>query len=106
SLMAQGDMTLRVCYPARNELGEVANSIDQLAHHTKALLMEVQTGSEHLVSETRKTAEIGEQVMSRVQEQKAQTDQVAAAIFELETSATEVARSSDHVRREVGEAND
>lgn len=58
------------------------------------------------MSETRKTAEIGEQVMSRVQEQKAQTDQVAAAIFELETSATEVARSSDHVRREVGEAND
>lgn len=44
-LMAQGDMTLRVRYPARNELGEVANSIDQLAHHTKTLLMEVQTGS-------------------------------------------------------------
>ena len=105
-LMAQGDMTLRVRYPARNELGEVANSIDQLAHHTKTLLMEVQTGSEYLVSETRKTAEIGEQVMSQVQAQKAQTDQVAAAIFELETSATEVARSSDHVRREVGEAND
>lgn len=102
-LMAQGDMTLRVRYPARNELGEVANSIDQLAHHTKTLLMEVQTGSEYLVSETRKTAEIGEQVMSQVQAQKAQTDQVAAAIFELETSATEVARSSDHVRREVGE---
>jgi methyl-accepting chemotaxis protein len=106
ALMAQGDMTLRVHYPARNELGDLANSIDQLAHHTKALLVEVQSGSEHLVRETQKTAGISELVMARVQEQKNQTDQVAAAISELESSATEVARSSEHARREVDSAND
>jgi methyl-accepting chemotaxis protein len=106
ALMAQGDMTLRVNYSARNELGELAHSIDQLAHHTKALLVEVQTGSEHLVRETQKTAEISELVMARVQEQKNQTDQVAAAISELESSATEVARSSEHARQEVDSAND
>ena len=106
ALMAQGDMTLRVNYSARNELGELAHSIDQLAHHTKALLVEVQTGSEHLVRETQKTAGISELVMARVQEQKNQTDQVAAAISELESSATEVARSSEHARQEVDSAND
>lgn len=106
ALMAQGDMTLRVNYSARNELGELAHSIDQLAHHTKALLVEVQTGSEHLVRETQKTAGISELVMARVQEQKNQTDQVAAAISELESSATEVARSSEHARQEVDSANE
>lgn len=106
ALMAQGDMTLRVNYSARNELGELAHSIDQLAHHTKALLVEVQTGSEHLVRETQKTAGISELVMARVQDQKNQTDQVAAAISELESSATEVARSSEHARQEVDSAND
>lgn len=106
ALMAQGDMTLRVNYSARNELGELAHSIDQLAHHTKALLVEVQTGSEHLVRETQKTAGISELVMARVQDQKNQTDQVAAAISELESSATEVARSSEHARQEVDSANE
>ena len=104
--MAQGDMTLRVNYSARNELGELAHSVDQLAHHTKALLVEVQSGSGHLVRETQKTAAISEQLMARVQEQKNQTDQVAAAISELESSATEVARSSEHSRSAVDSANE
>ena len=104
--MAQGDMRSRVHYAAKNELGELAHSVDQLALHTKALLVEVQSGSEHLVGETQKTAVISEQLMARVQEQKNQTDQVAAAISELESSATEVARSSEHARSAVDSANE
>ena len=44
--------------------------------------------------------------MSRVQDQKSQTDQVAAAITELEVSATEVARSTDGTKREVDLADE
>ena len=106
ALMAQGDMRSRVDYAASNELGEVAHSIDQLALHTKTLLVEVQSGSEHLVGETQKTAATSEQLLARVQEQKNQTDQVAAAISELESSATEVARSSEHARSAVDSANE
>ncbi|MGU3192692.1 methyl-accepting chemotaxis protein, partial [Vibrio cholerae] len=43
--------------------------------------------------------------MARVQEQKSQTDQVAAAITELEVSATEVARSTDGAKGEVDRAD-
>jgi len=105
ALMARGDMTLRINYRAKNELGELANSIDLLAHNTNELLVEIQNGSEDLVRETQNTADISELVMTRVQEQKKQTDQVAAAISELESSATEVARSSEHARSEVDSAN-
>lgn len=105
TLMAKGDMTLRINYQAKNELGALANSIDLLAHNTNELLVEIQNGSEDLVRETQNTADISELVMARVQEQKKQTDQVAAAISELESSATEVARSSEHARSEVDSAN-
>ncbi|WP_320151878.1 methyl-accepting chemotaxis protein [uncultured Tolumonas sp.] len=105
TLMANGDMTLRINYQVKNELGELANSIDQLAHNTNGLLVEIQNGSEDLVRETQNTSDISALVKTRVQEQKKQTDQVAAAISELESSATEVARSSEHARSEVDSAN-
>lgn len=105
ALMARGDMTLRINYQAKNELGELANSIDQLARNTNEVLVEIQDGSAGLVHETQNTADISELVMARVQEQKKQIDQVAAAISELESSATEVARSSEHARGEVNAAN-
>ena len=105
ALMAQGDMTRRVNYMAHNEFGDLARSVDQLAHNTDTLLVEIRNGSEHLVSETGRTAAISDRAMARVQEQKSQTDQVAAAIAELEVSATEVARSTEHARDEVDSAN-
>lgn len=62
-------------------------------------------GSRHLVNEASRSAEISERAMARVQEQKSQTDQVAAAITELEVSATEVARSTDGAKDEVDRAD-
>ena len=105
ALMAQGDMTRRVNYQVQNEFGDLARSVDQLAHNTDQLLLEIRDGSEHLVRETDRTAAISDSAMARVQEQKSQTDQVAAAISELEVSATEVSRSTEHARSEVDSAN-
>ena len=58
------------------------------------------------MEEASRAAEISERAVSRVQDQKSQTDQVAAAITELEVSATEVARSTDGTKREVDLADD
>lgn len=58
------------------------------------------------MEEASRAAEISERAMSRVQDQKSQTDQVAAAITELEVSATEVARSTDGTKREVDLADE
>ncbi len=106
SLMAQGDMTRRINYQSQDEFGALSRSIDQLASNTDTLLVEIRNGSEHLVAETERTAQISERAMARVQDQKSQTDQVAAAITELEVSATEVARSTDSARNQVDLAND
>ena len=105
SMMADGDMTRRVGYRQQDEFGTLSRSIDQLAENTDQLLKEIRSGAEHLLGETRHTSQISEQAMARVQDQKAQTDQVAAAIAELEVSASEVARTTDHSRSEVDQAH-
>ncbi len=99
--MATGDMTRRIDYQSRCEFGSLTRSINTLADKTGELLSQINAGSRHLVEEASRAAEISERAMSRVQDQKSQTDQVAAAITELEVSATEVARSTDGTKREV-----
>ena len=104
--MAAGDMTRRINYRSSCEFGALARSIDVLAGKTGELLSQINAGSRHLVEEASRAAEISERAVSRVQDQKSQTDQVAAAITELEVSATEVARSTDGTKREVDLADD
>ena len=70
------------------------------------LLAQINAGSRHLVDEASRAAGSAKRAMSRVQDQKSQTDQVAAAITELEVSATEVARSTDGTKREVDLADE
>ncbi len=104
--MATGDMTRRIDYQSRCEFGSLTRSINTLADKTGELLFQINAGSRHLVEEASRAAEISERAMSRVQDQKSQTDQVAAAITELEVSATEVARSTDGTKREVDLADE
>ena len=104
--MATGDMTRRIDYQSRCEFGSLTRSINTLADKTGELLSQINAGSRHLVEEASRAAEISERAMSRVQDQKSQTDQVAAAITEREVSATEVARSTDGTKREVDLADE
>ncbi|WP_421217464.1 HAMP domain-containing methyl-accepting chemotaxis protein [Aeromonas enteropelogenes] len=104
--MAAGDMTRRINYHSSCEFGSLSRSIDALAGKTGELLSQINAGSRHLVEEASRAAEISERAMSRVQDQKSQTDQVAAAITELEVSATEVARSTDGTKHEVDLADE
>lgn len=104
--MATGDMTRRIDYQSSCEFGSLTRSINTLADKTGELLSQINAGSRHLVEEASRAAEISERAMSRVQDQKSQTDQVAAAITELEVSATEVARSTDGTKREVDLADE
>ncbi|MEZ6931822.1 methyl-accepting chemotaxis protein [Aeromonas sp. S16(2024)] len=104
--MATGDMTRRIDYQSSCEFGSLTRSINTLADKTGELLSQINAGSRHLVEEASRAAETSERAMSRVQDQKSQTDQVAAAITELEVSATEVARSTDGTKREVDLADE
>lgn len=103
--MTAGDMTQRTNYQSRCEFGALSRSIDQLSASMTEILTQINVGSAHLVSEATKTATTSEKAMNRVEDQKSRTDQVAAAISELEVSAKEISRSSEQTVEEVNEVN-
>lgn len=103
--MTAGDMTQRTNYQSHCEFGALSRSIDQLSESMAEILTKINDGSLQLVTEANKTAVTSEQAMSRVEDQKQRTDQVAAAISELEVSAKEISRSSDLTVSEVNEVN-
>ncbi|WP_305839217.1 HAMP domain-containing methyl-accepting chemotaxis protein [Photobacterium leiognathi] len=103
--MTAGDMTQRTNYQSSCEFGALSRSIDQLSESMTEILTKINDGSLQLVTEAKKTAVTSEQAMSRVEDQKQRTDQVAAAISELEVSAKEISRSSDLTVNEVNEVN-
>ncbi|WP_394167282.1 methyl-accepting chemotaxis protein [Photobacterium piscicola] len=103
--MTDGDMTQRTNYRSRCEFGALSRSIDQLSVSMADILAQIHVGSAHLVSEAAKTATTSEKAMNRVEDQKSRTDQVAAAISELEVSAKEISRSSEQTVAEVDEVN-
>ncbi|KJG03063.1 methyl-accepting chemotaxis protein [Photobacterium angustum] len=103
--MTAGDMTQRTNYQSQCEFGALSRSIDQLSESMAEILTKINDGSLQLVTEANKTAVTSEQAMSRVEDQKQRTDQVAAAISELEVSAKEISRSSDLTVSEVNEVN-
>lgn len=104
--MAKGDMRAQVNYVARNEFGELARSIDELAGNTRGVLLDVQSGSECLVAESDRSSANSNQVMSKVLQQKRQTEQVAAAVCQLESSSAEVARSSLIAKEQIDSAHE
>ncbi len=103
--MAKGDMTGRTEYKSSTEFGVLAQAIDELATHTSGLLSDIGQGSQHLVNEAAKTAQISERTMEQVEAQKAQTEMVATAISQLEVSASEVSRSTYNTLSEIKLAN-
>ncbi|KGY12056.1 chemotaxis protein [Vibrio tubiashii] len=105
-LMREGDMTHKVRYESRCEFGELSQSIDKLVGEMKEVLSQINSGSKSLATQATKASEISDSTMSRVSAQGQQIDMVAAAISEMETSVTEVHRSTERSQEEVEHANE
>ncbi|MGF1685498.1 methyl-accepting chemotaxis protein [Photobacterium japonica] len=103
--MADGDMRNRANYDADDEFGELSRSMDKLADIMSHTLGKFGEGATHLLEEANSSAVVSDNAMSRVEDQKARTDQVAAAISEMEVSAKEIARSTDMTVAEVENTN-
>ncbi|MGX1926437.1 HAMP domain-containing methyl-accepting chemotaxis protein [Vibrio sp. NH-7] len=105
-LMREGDMTHKVRYESNCEFGELSHSIDKLVGEMKHLLSQINTGSKDLATQATKASQISDSTMSRVSSQVQQIDMVAAAISQMETSVTEVHRSTEQSQNEVEQANE
>ncbi len=104
--MTRGDMRTRANYSAQDEFGELSRSIDTLANTMSQTLAKFGDGAKHLLEEASRAANVSDSAMTRVEDQKSRTDQVAAAISEMEVSAKEIARSTELTVAEVENTND
>ncbi|WP_407332698.1 methyl-accepting chemotaxis protein [Enterovibrio sp. 27052020O] len=105
SRMTDGDMRTRANYHASDEFGELSRSIDMLADTMSRTLAKFGDGAQHLLNEASRAASVSDTAMTRVEDQKSRTDQVAAAISEMEVSAKEIARSTELTVAEVENTN-
>ncbi|KXF82167.1 methyl-accepting chemotaxis protein [Enterovibrio coralii] len=103
--MTAGDMRTRTNYDTHDEFGELSRSIDMLASTMSQTLAKFGDGAKHLLDEAGRSASVSESAMSRVEDQKSRTDQVAAAISEMEVSAKEISRSTEMTVAEVESTN-
>lgn len=103
--MADGDMRNRANYHAQDEFGELSRSMDKLADTMSHTLSQFGHGAKHLLDEANRSAVVSESAISRVENQKVRTDQVAAAISEMEVSAKEISRSTELTVEEVENTN-
>ncbi len=104
-LMTDGDMTHKVHYDSNCEFGELSRSIDQLVSEMKHVLSQINSGSNSLATEAQNASRISEATMDSVSAQSAQIELVAAAISQMESSVTEVFRSTEQSQEQVLNAN-
>ncbi|MCP3697960.1 MAG: methyl-accepting chemotaxis protein, partial [Aliivibrio sp.] len=104
--MTNGDMRVRTQYKANDEFGELSHLIDILASSMSDTLAKVGDGAELLQQEAIRSSAMSEQAMIRIEEQKSKTDQVAAAISEMEVSSTEISNSTAQAASEVESTNE
>ncbi|WP_163134570.1 methyl-accepting chemotaxis protein [Agarivorans sp. Alg241-V36] len=95
SKLAQGDLTVRTHYQAKDEFASIAQSIDGLADQLAHLLGGISKASGDLVLESNSAALVSEQTKQQVEKQRQQTEIIATAVTQLEGNADDVRRFSD-----------
>lgn len=91
---AQGDLTLRVDAKVDDELGHIAQAVNQFLNHFEILVRSIQTTCNRLQSSSRNMSEVTAVNRTAIDAQLEQTHLVASAITEMSASFAEVARST------------
>nr|WP_236237903.1 methyl-accepting chemotaxis protein [Pseudomonas faucium] len=90
----EGDLTRRLAYPGRDELGRLSRAFDRFLEHLQPVIAQVQAG----VRDTRDTADqsarIASQTNAGMQQQLREIEQMAAALQQMSATAQASAHSA------------
>lgn len=100
------DLTARAEVLGDDELGSVARRLNAMLDVQVELIATMNTASEELASVSTEIATTIEQSHRNVLDQKDQTNQLVVAINELNATAQEVARNTQHTASAAGDANE
>uniref|UniRef100_A0A832IIU3 Methyl-accepting chemotaxis protein n=1 Tax=Fervidobacterium pennivorans TaxID=93466 RepID=A0A832IIU3_FERPE len=104
SKIANGDLTVRVAYSSKDEIGKLAAAIDKMVLALKEIATTIERDSQTVKQEASQVAAVSEEVSATVEELTAQVDSVnsnvnnaSAAIEEMTSGIEEVAASAQNV---------
>ncbi len=103
--LAAGDLTVRVDYKGKDELGQVAASFNRMGDQFENIIREVAQSTEQLAAAAEQNSAITECTSTDLREQNSNTDQLATAMNEMAATIQEVARHAANAAKAAVEAD-
>ncbi len=92
--LAEGDLTGRVDYKSKDEIGHIATAFNRMADKFSTAISQVKEAVSQLAAAAEETSVVNAQTTSGINQQQMETSQVATAITEMNATVHEVARSA------------
>jgi methyl-accepting chemotaxis protein len=92
--LADGDLTGRVDYKSKDEIGHIATAFNRMADKFSTAITQVKDAVSQLAAAAEETSVVNAQTTSGINQQQMETSQVATAITQMNSTVHEVARSA------------
>ncbi|MEH6579664.1 MAG: methyl-accepting chemotaxis protein [Amphritea sp.] len=102
----EGDLTMRFKLDRSDEIGCLANGIDQFIDKTHEIVRDVASEVDSLQRSSQQSAEISVATNTGILQQRQELDQVAAAVTEMAANSQEVSRSASSAVEAIVSARD
>ncbi|WP_422047561.1 methyl-accepting chemotaxis protein [Pseudomonas viridiflava] len=91
------DLTARTLYTGKDEFGEIARNLDNMALQISEVIREIGSATAQVATAAEQSSAVALQTSNNVAQQRQGTDQVATAISEMSATVKDVARSTTDV---------
>ncbi|MCO4786219.1 MAG: HAMP domain-containing protein [Marinomonas atlantica] len=91
------DLNLRVSYDARDEIGDVARSMNQMLAGFQSVVGSVNDTVINMNQQTKMLSETAERTATDAERQRDETDMVAASVSEMVGTIEDISRNMEHV---------
>jgi len=96
--IADGDLTKTLNINRNDEIGELANALNETVDSLKDMVMQIQDGSEQIASSSEELSATGQELAEGAQNQASTLEETSASIEELGASVEQV---SDHAQAQA-----
>lgn len=92
--LATRDLTARTRYTGKDEFGEIARNLDNMAAQISEVIAEIGSATAQVATAAEQSSAVALQTSNNVAQQRHGTDQVVTAISEMSSTVKDVARST------------
>jgi methyl-accepting chemotaxis protein len=104
--LAEGDLNAQVDYQAGDEIGHIASSVNHMAGIFRNTILEMKDAISRLASAAEETSTVTAQTTIGINQQQAESSQVATAINQMSATVQEVALNAVEAADAAHEANE